>query len=794
MKPSFLIVYGLLAATMTVSAYSRTADTPGKPIDISTRKGIVEITPLNNNIFKISLFSSGEREELPKSQAQVLNGMPCEIKTTDTPQQVQLISPTTQITIDKESGKISFFDASGLPLLSEADGIDNTGNIKSVSLVPNGKQAFYGAGERGHRLKLNGDSLVMYNRQNYGYTGDDPRISQMNITVPYFVSDKGYGVLFDDYAKAGLSLGDTIVYRSETAKPLSYFFINGNGTLAGATGQYTLLTGRQQLPPFWTLGYITSKYGYKTQTETLGVVDTLKTRGYPLDGIVLDLYWYGKETDMGRLEWNQEQWPDHRKMLTDLKEKGVNTVLISQPYLNKIGAIDNYNILSEAGMLVKDSAGHTKDVTTWVGDAGMLDVSNPATREWMWNRYKSLTDDGVAAWWGDLGEPEVHPLGMMHDNGETTEQYHNVYGNEWSRIIHEGFRKDFPDRRIMMLMRGGTAGLQRYNVFPWSTDVSRSWGGLQPQVNIMLNSGLSGLAYMSSDVGGFAVDPDHPTDPELYVRWLQMGTFTPTLRTHAQDRPEPYNYPEMEEISRKFIKMRYEWLPYNYTLAYENVTEGLPLARPLNFRGENPQSIHDGLPDEYLWGDNLLVAPVMHKGMRSRKVSFPTGEWYDFNRPASPLYRGGSIVTVEAPLDELPMFVRAGSFIPLYTKHIENTAQYNPQFLTVRYYPSSEWSDYTLYDDNRLSPTSIEESKYRLTTFSGRRDGQTIEIEAKGNGGTYPGAPATQNITFEIEAVKHQPSTVEINGKPAIWSYDANTHRLTIPCTWGFTHLSIRIR
>ncbi len=789
---------------MAFPAVSYGMKTQEDPIGISTSKGTVEITPLNDNIFKVSLLPEGERKEPPRSQAQVLNGLPSRIKTSDTPQRTEIASPTTRIIIDKDTGRISFLDASGKRLLTEADGIDNSNEIKSVSLVPDGQQAFYGAGERGHRLKLNGDSLVMYNRQNYGYTAGDPRISQMGITVPYFVSDKGYGVLFDDYAKAGLSLGDTIVYRSETDKPLSYFFINGNGSLAGATGQYTLLTGRQQLPPFWTLGYITSKYGYRTQDEALGTVDTLKTRGYPLDGIVLDLYWYGKETDMGRLEWNPGQWPDHKRMLAELKGKGVHTVLISQPYINKTGAIDKYNMLSAAGMLVKDSAGNTKDVTTWVGDAGMLDVSNPDTRRWMWSRYKSLTDDGVAAWWGDLGEPEVHPSGMVHDNGETTEQYHNVYGNEWSRIIHEGFRKDFPDRRIMMLMRGGTAGLQRYNAFPWSTDVSRSWGGLQPQVNIMLNSGLSGLAYMSSDIGGFAVDPEHPTDPELYVRWLQMGAFTPTLRTHAQDRPEPYNYPEMEEISKKFIRMRYEWLPYNYTLAYENVSEGLPLARPLNFRDDNPESVHDGLPDEYLWGDNVLVAPVMHKGMRSRKVSFPAGQWYDFNRPASPLYRGGSIATVEAPLDELPMFVRAGSFIPLYTKPIENTSQYNPESLTVRYYPSDERSEYTLYDDDRLSPTSIEEGKYRLTAFSGRRSGQSIEIEAAGNGGTYEGAPATQTITFEIEGVERRPTSVKVNGadiswiltgrqSPFVWTYDEQTQRFGISCIWDFSRLSLRI-
>ena len=146
---------------------------------------------------------------------------------------------------------------------------------------------------------------------------------------------------------------------------------------------------------FWSLGYITSKYGYHNESETRGVIDTLKNAGYPVDGVVLDLYWYGKETDMGRLEWNKEQWPDHRKMLADLKAQGVNTVLISQPYINKIGAIDNYNQLAEKGMLTHDAQGKINDVTTWVGEAGMFDVANPDTRRWLRERYRTLTDEGV---------------------------------------------------------------------------------------------------------------------------------------------------------------------------------------------------------------------------------------------------------------------------------------------------------------------------------------------------------------------------------------------------------------
>lgn len=777
------------------NAYGK--ECPGRVL-VSTSTGTLSITPVTESIFKVTATPKGDDTPLPVSQSAILPPSLAmkDMKMEADSKGVTLSTPTTTVRVDRATGLVSFYNKEGDLLLSEKGGVDNSDpkNRRVTFSCPAGGDMFYGAGERGHSLNINGDTLVMYNRQNYGYTGSDPRISQMGITVPYFTSSKGYGVLFDDYTKSKLIMGDPIEYVAPQAiGPISYYFINGGGTLAGTADRYAELTGRQGLPPFWALGYITSKYGYHDQKETLGVIDTLKTKGYPVDGVVLDLYWYGVETDMGRLDWDKAKWPDPKGMLSTLKDQGVNLVAITQPYINKKGAIDNYNYLVERGMTVRDAEGNNHDVTTWVGDAGMFDVSNPATRRWYWNRYKALTDDGVAAWWGDLGEPEVHPATIRHHNGQTAEQYHNVYGNEWSRIIYDGFKQEYPDRRLMLLMRGGTAGLQRYNVFPWTTDVSRSWGGLAPQVKLMLNSGLSGLGYMSSDIGGFAVDPEHPTDPELYVRWLEMGAFTPMLRTHAQLKPEPYHYPEVEPISKKFIKMRYEWLPYNYTLAYENAAKGWPLARPLDFHGENPGEKYATVEDEYLWGDNVLVAPVMTKGARSRKVLFPAGEWVNYNNTAL-TYRGGSTATVSAPLDQLPMFVRKGAFIPLYTLPVENVGQYDPAHLTVEYYPSTRESRYVLYDDDRTSPTSLADDNYMLTTFTGRSGaaGTVITVECDKDPNLIDWMPASRNMTFRIECQTRSPRSVSVETEgvttplaKGTWKYDpkARTVSVTVPFT-----------
>ncbi|MDE5881304.1 MAG: DUF4968 domain-containing protein [Muribaculaceae bacterium] len=773
--------------------------------EVETPKGIVSIQPLTSDIFRVTTLPKDSKLTYRPSQSAILSPEQVNARTSATPDAFFITTPTTTVRIDRNTGVVTFHDPHGDIILSEVEGVDNSGAVKTVTLEGNAEEVFYGAGERGHALNLNGDTLTMYNRQNYGYTAGDPRISQMGISVPYIVSDLGYGVLFDDYNEANLVIGDTITYTSDTPYPLSYYFINGNGSLAETTKGYTKLTGRQSLPPFWSLGYITSKYGYHNQGEAEGAIDSLKTRGYPVDGMVLDLYWYGVETDMGRLEWDPKQWADHKNMLSDLKEKGVNMVLISQPYVNKIGALDNYNYLSERGMLAKDSLGNTHDVTTWVGDAGMIDVSNPETREWLWNRLKGLTEEGVAGWWGDLGEPEVHPRTIVHANGETAPQYHNVYGNEWSRLIYEGLRKDFPDMRPLLMMRGGTAGLQRYSVFPWTTDVSRSWGGFQPQVNLMLSSGLSGLAYMGSDLGGFAVDPENPRDEELYVRWVQAGAFTPMMRTHAQQQPEPYHYPDSEPILKKFIKMRYEWLPYNYTLAYENASEGLPLARPLNFRGDNSDPKYADIHDEYLWGDEVLIAPVTEQGARQRKVVFPAGDWINWNNP-SLRYKGGTEATVKAPLEELPMFVRAGSFIPLYMQPIENVTQYNPQLLTIRYYPANKETNYVLFDDDRKSPTSLADGKYQLTYFTGVKSARDIEISLRTNGGTYADMPTVRIMTFEIIDVA-KPKSVSLSDGTDLpefgslkmirqygYTYDSATRTLSIRFPWNYTPISLNIK
>ena len=762
------------ALVMAVPAVAET-------VNVTTQQGRkVTVSTITTDIIRVENFAPGQTPSATLST----NPQTADIKcVSSTAGDVKIFTTPTGVTvrIDSSTGAVDI-NAGSNRAVSDNGSRSTSAGKQTLELSTMGSGSFYGAGERGYNFNLAGDTLVMYNKQNYGYTAGDPRIRQMNITMPLFLSSNGYAIVFDDYAAADMVMSNPIVYTTEATTPVSYYFVNSTGSLADLTAKLTEITGRQELPPLWSLGYITSKYGYKTQRETVGVVDTLKRAGYPVDGIVLDLYWYGKEQDMGRLDWDPEQWPNHKKMLADLKKRGVNTVIISQPYILRNGrGLDNYNELREKGLLLADTTGAPQEVTIWVGEGGMFDVANPDTRAWLRDRYKQLTLDGVGGWWGDLGEPEVHPESGLHANGLTTRQYHNRYGNDWSGIIYDLFKEEFPDRRLMTMMRGGTTGLQSYSVFPWSTDVSRSWGGLAPQITIMLNSGLSGLGYMSHDVGGFAIDPATPYDPELYVRWLQLGTFSPVLRTHSQSAAEPYCYPEQQNIILPLIKERYRWLPYNYTLAYENASQGLPLVRPLNFYTPG-SSRYDDITDEYLWGRDLLVAPVLTQGAKERKVIFPDGEWLDIKAPAN-IYHGGDTISYAAPLEVLPLFVRGGAFIPTAEYKMENTGDYRTDRYTINYYPTQGKSTYTLFEDDMQSTTSLSTGDYGLIEFEGDATSSYINIGVTTSGRLQPAAKGKQ-LSFVIHRIDKAPSTVSVNGKDIKgWKYDAAAGTLTFDTT-----------
>lgn len=777
---------GILLALCLLTVWVARAAYP-KHLRVVTPDGrTVTVTALDDNILRVSNTAAGEKSRV--GTASVLTQDDGECLNPDGKGAIANICGL-RVTLTAQ-GELTIDAGNGKRVVDNGKRTAGKAGEREITLDVDGSGAIFGTGERAHRLNLRGDTLQMYNRPNYGYGEGDSRNNLMNISMPLFVASEGYAIVFDDYAKADLVLGNQIKYVSESPDPVSWYFVNGAKTLADVSENLSKLIGRQDLPPLWSLGYITSKYGYRTSEEAEGVIDTLKSAGYPVDGLVLDLYWYGKEQDMGRLGWDLKNWPDPDDFLGYMKQRGVHVMAIAQPYVLRNGkGIVTYNELDRKGLMLKDSLNqNTQDVTIWVGDGGMFDVSNRQTQEWLKERYGQLSARGLSGWWGDLGEPEKHPENAIHANGLTARQYHNRYGSDWAKIIYDLHREKFPHQRVMTLMRAGTTGLHRYGVFTWSSDVARTWAGLRPQIRIMLHSGLSGLGYMSHDVGGFAVDGDRPTDPELYVRWLQLGAFSPTLRTHAQLKPEPYNYPEQEEIAKKFILDRYRWLPYNYTLAYENATKGYPMVRPITFHspaGSTPAAEYE-VDDEYLWGRDVLVAPVLQQGAVKRDIVIPSGsDWYDMSNPVE-LIAGGSVVKdYPAPLEVLPMFVREGAFVPSAEYKMKNTGGYNQGKLTVNYYPSPKAvTTYTMFEDDLVTPTAEGANKGVLLTFTGDATQKKFSEVTILSDGTYRGQADSKFITLVVNAQKDEPRSVTVDGKNARFTYDKKAAKVTVSFIW----------
>lgn len=507
-----------------------------------------------------------------------------------------------------------------------------------------------GTGSRALPLNLNGQAFDVYNTAVYGYSWG---AKTLNLNIPYMLSNAGYSMYTESYAPGHFDFGVDYpgwsMYRLEDTKFTLHFLL---GNYDQMLFDYTQMTGRQPQVPDFAWGFIQSKYGYKSAQETEQVADSLIKHGFPVSAMVLDLYWFGGMNQMGRYAWDSLNWKDYRGMLTRLKKKKVGVIPITEPFFTiQSGA---YNELAKLGYLATDSL-HQPYLLKgfWAGDAGLIDITNPNASAWLWERYKTLIPDGVVGWWCDLGEPETHPKNMMHVGG-TARQIHNAYGLLWAKMLYEGYQKDFPHRPFFNLARSGWAGIQRYGVFPWSGDVQRSFSGLKAQIPIMLNAGMAGVAYMSSDLGGFTGGPQNN---ELYIRWLQFGCFTGIMRAHGEGvPPEPIYYPDsVQTIVRTMVKIRKEFKPYNQRLAKRNAKTGRPLALPMNYFNPLDTALAN-CSDQYWWGPSFIVAPVVTEGQRQRDVVFPAGRWQNFWTGEERVFKETTRVMVNAPLNQIPLF------------------------------------------------------------------------------------------------------------------------------------------
>jgi alpha-D-xyloside xylohydrolase len=532
--------------------------------------------------------------------------------------------------------------------------------------------------------------------------------------VPFLVTNKGYGLLWDNPSRTTIEPGfnEQTRWVSEVGDRVSFFVIAGV-TADEIYAGYRQLTGPTPLLPKAAYGYIQCKQRYASQKEVLDVAQGYRERHLPADVIVVDWFYY---TKMGQMDFDPKFWPDPSAMNKQLHDMGFETMISVWP---RFVPDDRYYAeLRRKGWLIHLADDTPIDGLPYDRAGSDIDTTNPEAAAWYWKTiHDNILSQGFDAIWADETEPDLPPNGSYFHIGPGT-QFFNVYPLFHTAALYDGFRKDEPGRRALILSRDAYLGAQRNGAFFWSSDIYPTWDTLKRQIPTGLDFAASGLTYWSNDTGGWQYLPkEHhpahtplldPSDarsnvggyddyPELYTRWFQYATFLPIFRTHGS-RPanEVWSYgSQAEPILEKYLRLRYQLMPYIYSLAYQTWLTGAPFMRALPLDFPLDANIAD-LRDEYMLGPAFLVAPVTEQGATSRRVYLPTGaDWYNYW--TSERAKGGQTITVAAPIDTIPLFVRAGSIIPLGVP-VESTHQ-TQAIDRIRIYPGAD-ATFTLFSDD----------------------------------------------------------------------------------------------
>ncbi|MFS0773451.1 TIM-barrel domain-containing protein [Sphingomonas sp. 1P08PE] len=535
------------------------------------------------------------------------------------------------------------------------------------------------------------------------------------VCVPYLVSSKRYAILWDNPSALRVSPGlhGKTRFQSEVGEKVSFFVIvadKANDLYAG----YAQLTGRTPLPPKSAFGLIQSKARYESQQELTGIADGYRSRNYPIDIMVLDWFYW---TRMGQIDIDRKYFPDPKAMNDRLHGQGMESIISVWPRFEKESRYFSY--LASKGWLLKDKDGKPADGLAERYDraGALIDSTNPEARSWFWRTVSdNILSQGFDYLWLDETEPDLVPDGYFYSIG-SGDRYHNLFPLLHTQGAADGAARDMPNKRNLILARAAYLGAQANGALFWSSDVESTWEALRRQVPTGLNMTASGIANWSSDTGGWQwpsgpkakhaplVDPagatamgaDYADYPELFVRWFQYNAFTPTLRIHGQ-RPAAaiWEYGKAAEpILADWLRLRYSLIPYIYPLARQTYDSGAPYMRALwmDFAADPAVA---AIGDEYMFGSAFLVAPVTEQGATSRRVYLPAGtEWYDWW--TNQKHAGGTWIDAAAPIARMPLFVRAGSIVPL-GKQVPSTA--TRQLLEeVRVFPGRDGTA-TLYDDD----------------------------------------------------------------------------------------------
>jgi len=610
----------------------------------------------------------------------------------------KLMSSELNVHMTDSDGKLYFSDEKGVFLREPPNGGIWVDTIQRKNVGAKfeivGDQHFYGLGQGGQQFDRLGGARQLWNSM----IGHGPGA---NIPMPLLVSSRGYAIFFDNTSDATLVVG-----RSDGTPQISYsatsqhfdMYILVAKDLRGVMKEVANLLGAALMPPRWALGFLQSTRHFEDTNELRNLPRKIRERRIPCDALIL-LSSYadakGWNEGVGHLSFQSELWSDPKALIKDIHDLNFHVMSHEYPVLHPESS--QFDEAAAKGYLLEQ--GYPKlDLprphSNYRQGQKYIDFSHPEVGDWWWLLHKEQLQLGIDGWWLDGGEGP--PSDALLHAGDGI-QVHNIYDLLRHQIFFEGEAADRPDKRPFLLCRSGASGMQRYGAGTWSGDVINTFPTLANQIPLALNTGMSGVPYWGSDIGGcYQVVP---ASGELFARWFQFGAFCPIFRAHGWIWRDhlPWSYgAEVETICRTYAELRYRLMPYTYTLAWQAHKLGLPLMRPLVLNYSEDPRVWE-LGDQYLWGDDILVAPVTREGARDWSAYLPKGGWFDFWTHER--FEGGKGIQVEAPLDRLPLFVREGAIVPMGP-----VIQYNNEkklnAITIEIYPGAYREQFDLYEDD----------------------------------------------------------------------------------------------
>ncbi len=686
----------------------------GNQINIQAEHAFIQLTVYSANTIRMRYTISQNTSDF--SYAVTASPKETNIHLTENDSAYLLSTDSLTLSIGRQPLLFSFYNLRNELINQDDFGAVFTGTeITTYKRIMAGER-FIGLGEKTGNLDRRGNGYTNWNTDCYGYTPDtDP----MYVSIPFYIGIHDslcYGIYLDNSSKSHFNFGASNTRFSSFSVEegeMDYYFIY-HTTVAGIITSYTGLTGRMEMPPIWSLGFQQCRWSYFPDTEVLHIAKTFREKNIPLDVIYLDIDYMDHYKIF---TWDDQKFTDPGGMLTELKSMGIHTTVIVDPGIKIEKGYPSYQEGIKNDLFVKYPDGTFYTGEVWPGLCHFPDFTKQETRSWWGNSFETYVKNGVDGFWNDMNEPATWGQKFpslvefnFDGNGGTTLEARNIYGMQMARATFEGTKKLMINQRPFVLTRAGFAGIQRYSAV-WTGDNTPSDDHLLLGVRLVNSLGISGVSFAGVDVGGFNAD----ATSALYARWITVGAFTPFFRAHKminQKESEPWSYGEQtEEIARKYISLRYQLLPYLYSSFYESSTSGIPVARTLAIDYPFDDEIYKtAFQNEYLFGEAILVAPL--KSTESiTKVYLPAGQWFDFY--TNNYFEGNKIVTIDAPLTRLPLFVKAGSIIPMQSI-TQSTSEKPSDTLIIHLYIGTD-NSFNYYEDDGMTYNYTSGNFYRRT-------------------------------------------------------------------------------